>query len=179
MLTPSKSVLVVIDVQGKLAYMMHERDPLFKHIQALITIAKILDIPIFYTEQAPQKIGATIPEIKDLLPDHQPIIKDSFSCFIEPSFLKALKASFRKNVIIVGIETHVCIFQTVADLIENSYPTYVVVDAVSSRSEANKTIALNRMSKLGAELVSTEMIATELLRTSKHPRFKEILSLIR
>lgn len=179
LLNPAQAVLLVIDVQGKLAYLMHERDSLFKHIQALITAAKALNIPIIYTEQAPHKIGVTVPEVKDLLPDHEPVLKDSFSCYIEPKFLKALKKTHKKKVIVIGIETHVCVFQTVADLIDNKYHPYVVVDAVSSRTEANKEIALDRMNKLGAELVSTEMIATELLRTSKHPRFKEILSLIR
>ena len=179
LLTPSESVLLVIDVQGKLAYLMHERDMLFKHMQALIKAAKILSIPIFYTEQVPEKIGSTIPEIKNLLVDEKPIHKTAFSCYLEPKFVKALKETKRKNVIVIGIETHVCVFQTVADLVYHKYNVNVVADAVSSRTGLNKTIAIDRMREMGVTITATEMIATELLRDSTHPHFKEILSLIR
>ena len=179
LLSPSKAILVVIDVQGKLAYLMHERDQLFKHIQALIKAAKILNIPIFNTEQAPEKIGVTIPEVKNFLVDEQPIHKAAFSCAAEPAFMSALKRSMKKQVIIIGIETHVCVFQTVADLLTKQYMVHVVADAVSSRTGANKEIALERMKSMGAVITSTEMIVTELLRTSEHPKFKKILSLIR
>ncbi len=179
MFTPENTVLLVIDVQGRLAYLMHEKEKIFKHIQALIQMARHLSIPIIYTEQVPEKIGVTIPEIKNSLQDHQPIIKKTFSCCGEPQFLKHLSSFKRKQIIVCGIETHVCVYQTVSDLLDKKYSIQVVLDAISSRTKENNDLAIDRMKMLGAVMTSTEMIATELLRTSAHPKFKEILNLIR
>jgi nicotinamidase-related amidase len=177
--SPQKSVLVVIDVQGKLAYLMHDKARLFRHIEALIKTAQYLDIPIIFTEQAPEKIGSTVPEISHLFPSQVPLIKETFSCCGSATFSSALTKLKRKQIIICGIETHVCVYQTVADLIRQKYDLQVVADAVSSRTNENKDIALARMTALGVDITSTEMLATELLRTSKHPKFKNVLSLIR
>ena len=179
MFVPGKSVLLVIDVQGKLAYLMHEKENLFKHIQGLIKMAGYLKIPILVTEQVPEKIGPTIPEVTQLLPRFQPIKKVAFSCCLENTFLAKLKLLQRKQIIVCGIEAHVCVVQTVFDLVKKKYAVQVVADAVSSRHLKNKTIALDRIQSMGAEVTTTEMIATELLRTSTHPQFKEILNLIR
>ncbi len=179
MFTPEKSILLVIDIQGKLAYAMHDKNHLLKHTQALIKMAHFLGIPIVYTEQVPDKIGKTVPEIANELSGLKPFIKKTFSCCQEESFAKALKAFFRKEIIVCGIEAHVCVFQTVYDLLKMSFKVQVVADAVSSRSEFNKMIALNRMEQEGAVLTSVEMLATELLRTSEHKNFKEVLQLIK
>ena len=173
------SVLIVIDVQGKLAYLMHEKDKLFKNIQGLIRAMQYLNIPILYTEQVPEKIGSTVPEIHHLLSQQKPIVKTSFSCCQEEKFIKSLQALKRKQIIVCGIETHVCVYQTVSDLLDLKYPVQVVHNAVSSRSQENKEIALKRIESIGAAPTSTEMILTELLRTSKHPKFRDVLSLIR
>jgi nicotinamidase-related amidase len=177
--SPKTSVLVVIDVQGKLAYLMHDKDKLFRHLEALIKAAQYLDIPIIFTEQVPEKIGSTVPEIARLFPTQTPIIKETFSCCGSSEFNSALAKLKRKQIVICGIETHVCVYQTVADLTRQKFELQVVADAVSSRREENKNIALARMAYLGVDLTSTEMLATELLRTSKHPKFKEVLKLIR
>lgn len=179
MFSPGNSILIVIDVQGKLAYLVHDKEKIFKHIQALIQAANHLDIPVIYTEQVPEKIGGTIPEIKFYLNNHQPIRKASFSCAGEKTFWDELKKNRRSQLIVAGIETHVCVYQTVADLLGKRYPVQVVADAVSSRSLDDKAIALDRMKSLGAVLTSTEMIITELLKTSNHKKFKEILGLIK
>ena len=179
MFSADNTVLLVIDVQGRLAYLMQEKEKLFKHLQALIKAATILDIPILHTEQSPDKIGKTIPEIAEMVPNLKPITKASFSACSEKSFMKELKLLKRKQIIAAGIETHVCVHQTVADLLRLKYEVQVVADAVSSRSMENKSVALDRMRSNGAVLTSTEMITTELIRTSAHPKFKEILGLIR
>lgn len=179
MFTPDKSFLTVIDVQGKLAHSVFEKSIVFKHIQALIKLANALSVPILLTEQAPEKIGVTIHEILDALPGIKPIVKQSFSCCFEEDYPQTIKSLKRKQAIICGIETHVCVFQTVSDLLKMKYEVQVVVDAVSSRSEFNKMVALNRMEQEGAVLTSVEMLATELLRTSAHKKFKEVLQLIR
>ena len=179
MFSTSETILLIIDVQGKLAYLMHEKDEILKNLQGLIQAAQILDIPIIFTEQVPVKIGKTIPEISQYFRETVPIIKATFSCCGENKFLKKLKMLKRKQIIVAGIETHVCVYQTVADLIKMKYEVQVVADSVSSRTEENKILALDRMKSKGATLTSTEMIMTELLKTSQHPRFKEILNLIR
>ena len=127
----------------------------------------------------PEKASRHTAEIKNFLIDERPITKAAFSCAAEPAFMSALKKSMKKQVIVIGIETHVCVYQTVADLLAKQYNVHVVADAVSSRTQKNKDIAIERMKTEGAVITSTEMIATELLRTSAHPKFKEILSLIR
>ena len=179
MFTPEKSVLLVIDVQGKLAYLMHEKDQLFRHIRTLVKAADILNIPVIFTEQAPHKIGVTVPEVAALFGSRQPIKKAHFSCCDDPKFLTHLKSLKRKQAIICGIETHVCIMQTVTDLLAMQMDVQVVADAVSSRTAENKHWALKRMESTKAVLTSTEMIVTELLRTSAHPKFKQVLELIR
>ena len=179
MFLPPKSLLLIIDVQGNLAYRMHDKDNLFKHLQGLIQAAQILAIPIIATEQVPEKIGSTVPEIANYLKGVSPIIKQSFSCYLSEDFKRALKSLRRKQIIVAGIETHVCVYQTVADLLENKYDVQVVADAVSSRTFENKLLALNRVKFLGAHLTSTEMIICELMRTSSHPQFKNLLKLIK
>ncbi|MBP9855550.1 MAG: hydrolase [Candidatus Omnitrophica bacterium] len=179
MFSVEKSVLVVVDIQGTLVRVMHDQVRLFKNIQSLIRGCRTLDIPIIVTEQAPEKIGSTAPEIMQCLGDVQPIPKDSFSCFLSQEFTSALKSYRRKEIILCGIESHVCAFQTVADLLQHKYMVNVIADAVSSRTSEDRIIGLDRMRSLGASISSTEMILTELLRTSSHPKFKEILSLIK
>ncbi len=177
--SPDDSILIVIDVQGRLAYLMHHQDILFKHIQALILAADCLKIPIIFTEQVPDKIGFTIPEVANYFNNRTPIIKKSFSCFGSKEFQKTLSDLKREQVILCGIETHVCLYQTAVDLLEAKYQVQVVADAVSSRTQANKEAALHRIENFGATLTSTEMLICELIKTSEHPKFKEILKLIR
>ena len=179
MFNTDQTVLLVIDVQGKLAQLMHEKEILFKNIQAMIKGANILEIPIVWTEQVPEKIGNTVPEIAQLLKDQQPIEKVSFSCFPNRRFKETLTALNRKQIVVVGIETHVCVYQTAADLIAEGYQVQVVCDAVSSRSLENKRIALERLQQLGAHLTCVEMILCELLKTTEDKRFKEILGLMK
>jgi len=179
MFLPESAVLLIVDVQGKLAHLMYKREELFLHIGGLIRIAYLLDIPIIVTEQVPEKIGETIPKIRKLLKDHQPIAKTSFSCCAEEKFMQKLESLKRKQVIVAGIEAHVCIYQTVVDLISQQYEVQVVGDAISSRTEANKNFALERIRSYGGNVTSTEMIICELLRSSEHPKFREVISLLK
>lgn len=179
MFLPENAVLLIIDVQGKLAHLMYKKDELIQHIAGLIRVAHFLNIPIIITEQAPDKIGKTIPEITELLNDQQPVTKNSFSCCGQEKFVEDLKALDRKQVIITGIEAHVCVYQTVCDLMDSQYEVQVVADAVSSRTEANKDFALERIRAFGGDVTSTEMIVCELLRTSEHEKFREVINLIK
>lgn len=176
----AKSVLLIIDVQGRLAAMVHNQDRILNNIYALIKAAQILDIPIIHTEQVPEKIGSTIESVAYLLKDHpRPITKKSFSCCGSAAFQQRLKALKRKQLIVAGIETHVCVYQTVQDLLAAKYQVQVVCDGVSSRVQENTERSLARMQSLGAGLTTAEMIIMELVRTSEHKKFKEILQLIK
>src|SRR3989338_3186230 len=142
MFLPENSILVVIDIQGKLAQLMHARDALFLQVSKLVRAAALLDIPIIVTEQVPAKIGRTVPEIARHLKVYLPVEKSSFSCCGSDQFIWKLKESGRKQIVISGIETHVCVYQTVCDLLVKKYDVQVVGDAVASRTVDDKNYAL-------------------------------------
>ncbi|MBI5024554.1 MAG: hydrolase [Candidatus Omnitrophica bacterium] len=179
MFSPEKSVLLIIDVQEKLTPLMQEKDALLKNIQILIQAAQGLDIPILWSEHVPEKIGATVESIRRLMPTRKPIVKKNFGCCGEPNFTKALASLFRKQIIVAGIETHVCVYQTVAQLLGSSYKVQVVSDAVSSRASSNKGVGLERIRSCGGVITSTETILFELLQTAEHSQFRNILDLVR
>jgi nicotinamidase-related amidase len=171
--------LVVIDIQGKLAQLMIGKDALFKNIQILIQAARILEIPILWCQQVPEALGPTVPEIAELLAGSEPIDKASFSCCGQEQFNAQLNTLGKEQVLLCGIETHVCIYQTAMDLMEGGLDVTVIADAVSSRTERNQHIALSRLAAEGAHVSSTEMALFELLKTAKHPHFKEIAKLVK
>jgi nicotinamidase-related amidase len=171
--------LAVVDVQGKLATLMHNRAALIENIKVLIQAAKILNIPIIWCEQVPKALGPTVEEVKQLLADCESLEKSSFSCFGDEKFADRLKSLNKKKVILCGIETHVCIYQTAVDLIANGYNVNLAADAVSSRTLENKQLAISKMEKMGVSIYSTEMLIFELLRTANHPKFREVAKLIK
>ncbi len=170
--------LVVVDVQGKLAQLMAGRERLFKNLTILIRAANILDIPILCCRQYPKALGGYIDEIAPLLADIEPVDKMLFSCCTE-TFNQKLAELNRKQILLCGIETHVCVYQTAMDLLAKYHEVYIVADAVSSRTEENKQIALQRLAAESAKLCSVEMALFELLKTAEHPQFKEIAKLIK
>lgn len=179
MLDITNCSLVVVDVQGKLAQLMYGRETLFKNIQILINAAKILDIPILWCQQCPDALGPTVPEIEQFLSDDEPVNKKSFSCCGDEQFNIRLNQLNRNQVLLCGIETHVCIFQTAIDLIRKGFHVDVISDAVSSRTLENKQIAIDRMVAEGVNLSCTEMALFELLKTAEHPQFRRITKLIK
>jgi len=179
MLDIQKCCLVVVDVQGKLAQLMHDRQTLFNNIQILIKAAKILNIPILWCQQCPGALGPTVPEIAQLLTENEPINKASFSCCRADQFNAKLNESARNQVLLCGIETHVCIYQTAVDLLRKGFDVNVIADAVSSRALENKQIAISRLAAEGAKISCTEMALFELLKTAKHPKFRQIARLIK
>jgi nicotinamidase-related amidase len=179
MLKPQNTVLVIVDVQGKLAQLMHDKEALFANLQRLIQGIQVLEVPIIWLEQNPKGLGPTIPEVAALLPDGEPIPKFSFSCCGNAAFMRALRGAQRANVLLCGIETHVCIYQTAMDLLALGYGVHVVADAVSSRTAENCHIALDRMRDARACITSTEMALFELLRTAKAPQFKAIAKIVK
>ena len=179
MLEIDNCTLVVVDVQGKLAQLMHEKESLFKNISIVIQAAKILNIPILWCQQVPEALGPTVDEIAELLTDYEPVNKSAFSCCGDKQFYAKLNELARKHVILCGIETHVCIYQTAVELINEDFNVDIIADAVSSRTLENKKIALKRMADEGANISCTEMALFELLKTAEHPRFRAIAKLIK
>lgn len=172
------TVLIVIDVQGKLASMMHDFQYL-RHLKGLIKAAQILGLPIIMTEQAPEKIGGTVQDVKEMFSDFAPIVKQAFSCCGEPRFMDELKRLGRSQVIVCGIESHVCVYQTVRDLCKLGYDVHIAADAVSARSKQNSEIGIRRCEHEGAVVTSLEMFITELICSTTHPQFREIMALLK
>jgi nicotinamidase-related amidase len=179
MLNTEEVVLLLVDIQGKLAQFMYEKERLFGNLQTLVKGIQVLEVPILWMEQNPEGLGPTIPEIADLLPDIAPISKMSFSCCRNEQFVKSLSEINRKQVLIAGIETHICVYQTAAELLDMGYAVHVVADAVSSRTEENKTIGLQKMKDAGASWTSVETLLFELLRVAEGEKFKTMLKIVK
>jgi len=179
MLSTDKTVLLLVDIQGKLANSMHARQSLFENLQRLVKGARVLELPILWAEQNPKGLGPTIPEVAELLPNLEPIPKFSFSCCGSEQFRNELNALNRKNLLIAGIEAHVCVYQTAADLIHLQYEVQIVADAVASRTPENKLIGLEKSKSVGACLTSTETALFELLKDAKSEKFKEIIKIVK
>jgi len=176
MLEIENTALAVIDVQGKLVNMIHEHTKIVTHIQHLIKASGAFGIPVLWSEQAPEKIGETVASVKDLLhPRIKPIHKRSFSCYDCPEYLDLLKKINRRQILITGIETHVCVYQTARDLRRHGYEVHLIADAVSSRQQFDRDSAIARLRDEGITITSTEMVICELLKTADHPRFKDII----
>jgi nicotinamidase-related amidase len=145
----------------------------------LIKGIQVLDIPVIVTEQYPQGLGATVTEIAGLILDIKPLPKLSFSCYGDEDFKRKLDASGRKQILVSGIETHVCIYQTARDLRDAGYEVQVVADAVSSRTPENIEIGLNLMRQLGVSITGTETALFELLKTASGEKFKAISRIVK
>jgi hypothetical protein len=174
-----KTVALLVDVQGKLARKMCDNETLFDSLEIFIKGMKILGIPIIWMEQIPSKLGPTVDEIQHLMTENTSIPKDSFSCCSEPVFMEKLNSLSRNQVLVTGIETHICVFQTVRDLIVNGFDVQVVSDCVSSRTQENKAVGLQRIVQAGAHMTSVEMIFFELLQRAQGDHFRQIIHLIK
>jgi isochorismate hydrolase len=177
MLNREEALLAVIDIQGNLYLAMDEKEFLLANTAKLVKGINILEIPIILTEQV--KIGPTIPELADLMTHVKPIIKNSFSCCGDAQFMDALIASGKKQVLVCGIEAHVCAYQTSMDLMERGFEVYVVADAVSSRTAGNREIGIQKLLASGAILTSAEMCLFELLKTATDPKAKDLFRIIK
>lgn len=177
-LEPGKAIIVLIDVQGKLATLMHQHEVLFSRLQCLLAAAKELRVPVLPVEQLPDKLGHTIECLSCYLPSDI-IAKSSFSATGSDAFMSALRASGRDQVIVAGIEAHICVYQTVKGLLSRHYNVTVLGDCVASRSLASKELALSRMQQEGATVGNLEMVLFELMQDAKHPAFREIQKLIK
>ncbi len=174
-----KAVLVVIDFQERIFPAIHEHEKLARNVPVLIEGLKVLGVPVIVTEQYVKGLGPTIPVIMDKIRGIERIEKASFSCCDEPGFMLELASLGKDFVIIAGIESHVCVLQTVIDLQQNGYHPVVVEDCISSRNPNDKRMAIGRMRKEGVTITTYEAILFELLRYSGGETFKEISKLVK
>lgn len=179
LLSSEDCCLVIVDVQGKLAGLMHEKDAMVSNICVLIKAAKSLEIPIIFCQQVPTALGDTVEPIKELLDGVEPVNKSCFSGWRSGEFKEKLIALKRRDILLCGIETHICIYQTAVDLQAAGLNVTVIGDAVSSRTVQNKQIGLDRIQACGGKILSVEMLLFELLKTAEHPKFREIAKLIK
>ena len=181
MANSENSVLVVIDVQQKLAQAMPDgvRERLINQIKILLTAAKVLNIPVIATEQSPKGLGPTESALQDNLPIGTNIIeKTCFSCMQSEDFRYQLSATRRKQVILLGMETHICVLQTALALKSENYSVYVAEDGVCSRSKANQYNAIQRMRHAGVVVSNVESVLFEWLGDASHAEFKTLAKLI-
>ncbi len=180
-LEADKCALVVIDVQEKLLVPIFEKERLVRNAQLLIRLAGILKMPVLAAAQYRRGLGDLVPEIASVLPDPTPIDKMEFNCFGNERFCSVVKSvpGKRNTLLLCGMESHICVTQTALGALERGYLVHVASDAVSSRSEWNWKIGLDRMKAAGAVISSTEMMIYELLRASGTAQFKEMLQYLK
>lgn len=170
---------LVIDIQERLFPHISENETMLQNCIKLIEGLKVLNIPVFVTEQYKKGLGETLSPIVSLFEHFEGIEKLAFSCVDEPHYFQKLESSKKCNVIICGMETHVCILQTCLDLLEQGYMPVVVEDAVSSRKLSDKATALARIRQEGGIVTSTESILFELTRAAGSDTFKAISKLVK
>jgi nicotinamidase-related amidase len=180
-LDPAQSALVVIDIQEKLLPPIFQKEQLVRNSQLLIRLAGVLKMPTLLTTQYSKGLGNTVAEISQLLPETEPIEKQVFSCFGSDVFCSTLKRlpGNRNTVILCGMESHICVAQTALAALREGYLVHVASDAVSSRTEWNWKIGLERMASAGAVISSTEMIIYEALKSSDTSYFKDMLQYLK
>jgi nicotinamidase-related amidase len=176
LLRADRAILVLVDLQERLLPAIAGHGQVVKNSLLLLRLADILKLPIIVTTQYRKGLGDVVPEVKAATPQVEPLDKVSFGCFWNQAFLDRLgELKERDQLVVAGVETHICVCQTVLGALEKSYEVHVVSDAVSSRTEANHRVGLARMERAGALVSSAEMAVYELLGRSDDAAFKEML----
>lgn len=171
--------LLIVDMQGKLARLMHNSDAVIANIVKLIQASRVLSLPVIALEQYPRGLGETVPELRTLLAPEEILPKTHFGACGAPEFITALADSGRQQWLVCGIESHVCVYQTVSGMLARGLAVEVVSDAVASREATNIPLALAKMQRRGAELTSVEMCLFELMQDCKSDAFKAMLPLLK
>lgn len=179
MLEQNTTGLLVVDIQGKLARLVEESDTLIANTARLVQGARALGLPVLWLEQNPDKLGATVPELQSLQAGDLVLPKYSFGALGEPTVATTLAESGVEHWLVCGIETHICVYQSVQGLLAKGARVSLVVDAVSSRTLANRDLAITQLAARGAALTSVEMCLFDLMGDCRHPAFRQILSLVK
>ena len=174
-ITAEKSILLIIDLQTRLMPAITGGADIVKNADRLLKAAGYLNIPALLTEQSPQSLGPTVPELS--ISGVDVIHKTAFDACAQPEFTSRIPED--ACVIVAGCEAHVCVAQTVMGLIPQTRQVCLVADATGSRTKDNREAAINRLTVRGAEIVTTEMVLFEWLHSAEHPKFKDVLSLVK
>lgn len=174
-----EALLLVIDIQEKLLPVISNKEVITEKNNILISAANKLNIPIVYTEHYAKGIGPTVEDLKQNLTNAVKFDKVAFSACLEDGFLELIQETKRKKIIVTGTETHVCVFQTIRDLLNNGYQVFVPIDAVGSRQDIIKDNALSLLRDMGAVITNTELLVFDLVKISGTPEFREMLKLIK
>jgi nicotinamidase-related amidase len=175
----AKSLLLLVDTQTRLAPAVHDAAAAVQQCRLLIEVAQKLDVPVLAAEQYPEGLGPTVAELAALLNPAQVYAKRHFSCAHDPGIVAALDGLARTEIVICGMEAHICVLQSALGLQARGLRTIVVADAVASRRPVSRDLALERMRDHGVEIVTAEMVVFEWLREAATPRFRAILPLVR
>lgn len=178
-LEPGRCALVVIDIQEKFHDVIHKMDQVIDGTARLVKFCQELEIPVLVTEHYSKGLGVSVEPIRDLFTPHQAIEKIHFSCGGSEDFQQALAATGRDQIILCGIETHVCIYQTACDLLREGRQVAVAADAVSSCSKANRKLGLKCLRDVGAQVLGVQMLMFEILRKAGTPEFKRVAALLK
>lgn len=179
MMNASRAALLVVDMQERLVPAMADAGRLVRNAEVVARAAARLNVPVVASEQYPKGLGPTIPGLGNLLPGDTVLAKAEFSVMANAALRGRVASLGRRQVVVVGIEAHVCVMQTSLDLRTGGYETYVVADATSSRAEENRRAALARMATAGIHVVTTEMVVFEWLGRAGTDAFRELSALIR
>ncbi len=171
--------LIVVDLQEKLVNMVHNREELLDRVALMLELARICEIPMLLTEHYPQGLGYTVDPVKEHLAAYEPVVKRIFSCCGVKEFTDKVEAMGKRQLMVVGIETHICVSQTVHDLLARGYQVHVVADACGTRFLPDHLIGLEKMRSSGAVIASAEMAVYELVERADTDRFKQILKLVK
>ena len=174
-----KTGLLIIDVQEKLMQVMGRRQRVADNITKLVLLSKIFDFPVILTEQYPKWLGPTLPEVAESLFAYQPISKLHFNCCDVDAFNNRLDSEDLRNVIVTGVESHICVFQTCISILERGYRVHVPQDAVDSRTDENWRVGLDLMKQAGALITSTETVIYQILKKAGTKEFKQMLKVIK
>lgn len=181
MLKTMDSLVLIIDIQEKLMGMLNHgiKEQILTRAPKLARAAKILGVNTIVTEQYPKGLGQTINEIQTELAQYHPIEKTDFCALMEPGFLETIKSLGKKQVILCGIEAHICVYQTAVKLLEEGYEVFILKDLCASRNKVEFECAMDLLSNLGAKITCLEIVLFEWLKTAKNPHFKEIQAMIK
>lgn len=178
-LQPERSALLVIDLQGRLLPAIEGHERVLRGSLQLLRLARILDLPVVITTQYQKGLGPTVPEVLAEAPGVEPLDKTSFGCFGNAPFRERLAAVGRRQLVVCGIEAHICVTQTVLGALEAGYEVHVASDATGSRAASNAELGWRRMERSGALLSSSEMAIYELLGRSDSSAFKQMLPFLK
>lgn len=178
LINAASSLLLIIDMQERLLPAISDASDVERNCAILIKAASRRGAPLVVTEQYPKGLGRTVPGLSELLPQNSTMEKLEFSCARNAEIMKRLEATGRKQVVVCGVEAHVCVLQTAMDLQSRGFDVFVAIDACGSRREESKQVASARLSAAGISVVTTEMVVFEMLETAGSPDFRELSKLI-